>query len=66
MRFIALLAPLVTALGLLASGCGSGCAHGNHSHAIGSTYQESPDYQRTCTCQDNGQISCDGTSGGEG
>lgn len=66
MRIIALLAPLFLALGVLA-GCGSGCGHGNHHHATGSTYQEPPDYSNTCTCQENGQIDCSAlnTSGGE-
>ena len=61
MRLAALLFPALVALSL-AAGCGSGCAHGNHHHATGSTYEEPPDYTNTCTCQENGEIDC--TSGG--
>ena len=61
MRFAALLFPALVALAL-ASGCGSGCAHGNHHHATGSTYEEPPDYTTTCTCGEDGELDC--SSGG--
>lgn len=68
MRIIALLGPTFLALGLLA-GCGSGCGHGNHHHATGSTYEEAPSYSNTCTCTESGEIDCGhaalDTSGGE-
>ena len=61
MRIAAMLVSLAALS--LASACGSGCGHGNHSHATGSTWEAAPTYTESCTCGEDGEISC-GTSGG--
>ncbi|MFK7990610.1 MAG: hypothetical protein AB8I08_31600 [Sandaracinaceae bacterium] len=61
MRLAALLFPALVALAL-ASGCGSGCTHGNHSHPTGTSYEEHPEHVTTCTCGEDGELHC--TSGG--
>ncbi len=60
MRNKALLLAALAATALALVGCGGGCAHGGHTHAVGSTYEQPPDYQTTCTCEQSGQIDCGG------
>jgi hypothetical protein len=60
MRITALLSAVTAAVALTLVGCGGGCAHGGHHHAINSTYEQPPDYNTTCTCQESGEIDCGG------